>query len=49
MTQETWDQIEQLWQQATKLPARQREAFVNQAAVKDERVRREVLAMLQQA
>lgn len=48
MTQETWDQIEQLWQQASKLPASQREAFVNQAAVKDEGVRREVLAMLQQ-
>ncbi|MFN7928674.1 MAG: protein kinase [Blastocatellia bacterium] len=48
MNQETWEQIELLWQRATKLPARQREAFVKQVAVTDEEVRREVLAMLRQ-
>ena len=48
MTQETWDQIEQLWKQALQLPAPQREDFVKKAVVADDCVRREVLAMLRQ-
>ncbi|MBS1809684.1 MAG: protein kinase [Acidobacteria bacterium] len=48
MTQETWDQIEQLWKQASQLPVHQREAFVKNVANADEEVRHEVLAMLRQ-
>ncbi len=47
MTQETWDQIERLWQQASQLPSHQRAAFVKHAANIEEQARREVLAMLE--
>ncbi len=48
MTKQHWEQIEQLWQQALQQEPRHRAAFVTNKTELDERVRAEVLAMLQQ-